>query len=121
MSVYTTKPLVTPKILPWFSPTHWEQTTQCGKPKLTLCKKIFFICYDTRGHGQSIAPNKSYTITELGCDVVGLLEHLHIKKAHFCGISMGGLTGIWLSIHTPDKFDKIIVANTAAKIGNQHA
>lgn len=33
----------------------------------------------------------------------------------------GGLTGIWLSIHAPDKFDKIIVANTAAKIGNQHA
>lgn len=33
----------------------------------------------------------------------------------------GGLTGIWLSIHAPDKFDKIIVANTAAKIGSQHA
>lgn len=86
-----------------------------------LQKDFFLICYDTRGHGQSTAPNKSYTIAELGCDVVGLLEHLHIKKAHFCGISMGGLTGIWLSIHALDKFDKIIVANTAAKIVNQHA
>lgn len=86
-----------------------------------LRKDFFIICYDTRGHGQSTAPNKPYTIAELGCDVVDLLAFLQVQKAHFCGISMGGLTGIWLSIHAPDKFDKIIVANTAAKIGNQHA
>lgn len=86
-----------------------------------LQKDFFLICYDTRGHGQSTAPNKSYTIAELGCDVVGLLEHLHIEKSPFLWYLYGGLTGIWLSIHAPDKFDKIIVANTAAKIVNQHA
>lgn len=82
---------------------------------------FFIICYDTRGHGQSTAPNKPYTIAELGQDVVDLLTFLKIQKAHFCGISMGGLTGIWLAIHRSAYFDKIIVANTAAKIGNQNA
>lgn len=48
-----------------------------------LQKDFFLICYDTREHGQSTAPNKSYTIAKLGCDVVGLLEHLHIKKPIF--------------------------------------
>lgn len=55
-----------------------------------LQKDFFLICYDTRGHGQSTAPNKSYTIAELGCDVVGLLEHLHIEKSPFLWYLYGG-------------------------------
>ncbi|WFF38484.1 3-oxoadipate enol-lactonase [Moraxella nasibovis] len=82
---------------------------------------FFIICYDTRGHGQSSTPNHAYTIDELGGDVVALLDFLGVEKANFCGISMGGLTGIWLAIHAPHKFNKIIVSNTAAKIGNKEA
>lgn len=82
---------------------------------------FFIICYDTRGHGQSSAPSHAYTIDELGGDVVALLDFLGVEKANFCGISMGGLTGIWLAIHAPHKFHKIIVSNTSAKIGNKEA
>lgn len=82
---------------------------------------FFIICYDTRGHGDSSTPQGNYTIAQLGQDVVDLLDYLDVKKANFCGISMGGLTGIWLAIHYPSYFDKIIVSNTAAKIGNQTA
>lgn len=82
---------------------------------------FFVICYDTRGHGQSSAPSHAYTIDELGGDVVALLDFLGVEKANFCGISMGGLTGIWLAINQPKKFNKIIVSNTAAKIGNKDA
>lgn len=82
---------------------------------------FFIICYDTRGHGDSSAPQGGYTIAQLGQDVVDLLDYLDVKKANFCGISMGGLTGLWLAIHRPSYFDKIIVSNTAAKIGNQTA
>lgn len=46
--------------------------------------------YDTRGHGHSEAPAGSYTIDQLAGDVVGLLDHLGIERAHFCGISMAG-------------------------------
>lgn len=84
-------------------------------------KKFYVICYDTRGHGASSAPQGPYSIEQLGTDVVHLLDHLNIKKASFCGISMGGLTGQWLAIHHPERFNHVIVCNTAAKIGQEQA
>ncbi len=81
----------------------------------------FVICYDTRGHGASSTPQGPYTLQQLGQDVIELLDHLKIKKAIFCGISMGGLTGQWLAIHHPARFSHVIVANTAAKIGQEQA
>jgi 3-oxoadipate enol-lactonase len=81
--------------------------------------------YDTRGHGQSIAPlnlpdgeTLEYNIATLGQDIIGLMDYLQIEKAHFCGLSMGGLIGQWLGINASERFEKIIIANTAAKIGN---
>ncbi|OTG88554.1 3-oxoadipate enol-lactonase [Acinetobacter sp. ANC 3832] len=82
---------------------------------------FFAICYDTRGHGASSAPKGPYGIDQLGQDVVNLLDHLKVKKATFCGISMGGLTGQWLAIHQPERFNHVIVCNTAAKIGQEQA
>ena len=84
-------------------------------------KKFYVICYDTRGHGASSAPQGPYSIEQLGTDVVHLLDHLNIQKASFCGISMGGLTGQWLAIHHPERFNHVIVCNTAAKIGQEQA
>ena len=81
----------------------------------------FVICYDTRGHGGSEAPQGPYTIDQLGQDVVNLLDHLNIEKAAFCGISMGGLTGQWLAINRPERFNQVVVCNTAAKIGQEQA
>lgn len=84
-------------------------------------KDYFVICYDTRGHGQSSAPQGPYKIDQLGQDVVNLLDHLKIEKADFCGISMGGLTGQWLAINRPESFNHVVVCNTAAKIGEEQA
>ena len=86
-----------------------------------LQNDYFVICYDTRGHGASSAPQGPYTIAQLGQDVINLLEHLNVEKASFCGISMGGLTGQWLAIHKPKYFKHVIVCNTAAKIGQEQA
>ncbi|OTG61938.1 3-oxoadipate enol-lactonase [Acinetobacter sp. ANC 3903] len=81
----------------------------------------FVICYDTRGHGASSAPQGPYSLDQLGQDVINLLDHLKIEKAAFCGISMGGLTGQWLAINKPERFSHVIVCNTAAKIGQEQA
>lgn len=86
-----------------------------------LKNDFYVICYDTRGHGQSSAPQGPYTLEQLGQDVVNLLDHLNIQKSAFCGISMGGLTGQWLAIHYPERFNHVIVSNTAAKIGQEQA
>ena len=92
------------------------------QPQIDALQDDFFvICYDTRGHGASSAPQGPYCIEQLGQDVINLLDHLNIEKANFCGISMGGLTGQWLAIHKPERFNRVIVCNTAAKIGQEQA
>ena len=75
--------------------------------------------YDTRGHGQSGAGEGPTTLAQLGQDVVALLDHLGIGQAHFCGISMGGMTGQWLGVHAAGRFGKLALANTAARIGSE--
>jgi 3-oxoadipate enol-lactonase len=73
--------------------------------------------YDTRGHGQSGMPEGAYTLSMLGMDVLALLESLKMESAMFCGISIGGMTGIWLGLHAGNLISKVILANTAARIG----
>ena len=74
--------------------------------------------YDNRGHGQSLISDGFYSIEQLGHDVLALLDHLDIAKAHFCGLSMGGLIGQWLGINAGERLDKLVLCNTAAKIAN---
>lgn len=73
--------------------------------------------YDTRGHGQSQVSHGPYSIEQLGRDVLDMLDALKIERAHFCGLSMGGLIGQWLGIHANNRLHKLILCNTAAKIG----
>lgn len=84
----------------------------------TLRPHFRILRYDTRGHGQSAVSAGPYTIEQLGMDVIGLLDTLQIDKAYFCGLSLGGLTGQWLGIHQADRFHKLVVCNTAARIGS---
>ncbi len=81
-----------------------------------LSPAIRVLRYDTRGHGQSPASGP-VTIADLGGDVLALLDDLSIPKAYICGLSMGGLIAQWLAIHHPERIGKLILSNTAAKIG----
>jgi len=74
--------------------------------------------YDTRGHGDSLVTEGPYSIEQLGRDVLALLDALKLDKVHFCGLSMGGLIGQWLGINAPERLNRLIVCNTAAKIGS---
>jgi 3-oxoadipate enol-lactonase len=73
--------------------------------------------YDRRGHGQSTAPPGPYDIAALGADVIALWDHLGVQRSHFCGLSIGGLTGQWLGINAGERLQTLTVAATAAKIG----
>ncbi|SIS13717.1 3-oxoadipate enol-lactonase [Pseudomonas sp. A214] len=74
--------------------------------------------FDTRGHGQSLVTEGPYSIDQLGRDVLAMLDQLNIDKVHFCGLSMGGLIGQWLGINAGERLHKLVVCNTAAKIGD---
>ena len=79
-----------------------------------LAERHCVLRYDTRGHGQSDVPPGPYTIDALGRDVVALLDHLGIARAGFCGLSLGGMTGMWLGVHAPQRITRLALANTSA-------
>ncbi|MBB4196565.1 hypothetical protein CCR94_15485 [Rhodoblastus sphagnicola] len=72
------------------------------------------LAFDARGHGGSWKPPGPYTLADLGGDLLRLLDALAIERAHFCGLSMGGLLGQWLLVNAPQRLDKLVLANTAA-------
>jgi 3-oxoadipate enol-lactonase len=80
-------------------------------------KQFRVLRYDTRGHGQSTVTPGPYTIEQLGRDVLALLDELELDRANFCGLSMGGQTGMWLALNAAARLDTLILCNTAAKIG----
>jgi len=82
-----------------------------------LARRFHVLRYDTRGHGGSASPAGPYSLELLGSDVVKLLDMLDIERAHFIGLSMGGAIGQWLGIHAPRRLHKLVLANTAARIG----
>jgi len=84
-----------------------------------FARRFHVLRYDTRGHGASSVPPGPYSIDELGKDVVALLDALGIERANFCGLSMGGITGVWLGLNAPDRVEKLVLANTAARIGTR--
>jgi 3-oxoadipate enol-lactonase len=75
------------------------------------------IRYDQRGQTGSVVSPGPYTIGQLGGDAVALLDRLGIARADFCGLSMGGMVGMWLLTHAPARLRRAVLANTAAHMG----
>jgi 3-oxoadipate enol-lactonase len=74
--------------------------------------------YDTRGHGQSDAPPGEYSIDRLGRDLLAIIDATGSVPVDVCGVSIGGMTALWAAIHAPKKVRRVILANTAAQIGD---
>lgn len=75
------------------------------------------IRYDTRGHGASSVPAGEYSLSQLGADALAVLDATATSRAHVCGISMGGQLAMWLAVHAAARVDRIVLANTAARLG----
>lgn len=86
-----------------------------------LSRRHRLLRYDTRGHGGSPVTAGPYSIEGLGQDVLALLDALQVERAAFCGISMGGHTGLWLGMHAATRLAAVAVCNSAAKIGTEEA
>jgi 3-oxoadipate enol-lactonase/4-carboxymuconolactone decarboxylase len=74
--------------------------------------------YDTRGHGKSQVTPGEYSIAQLGNDALALIDHLGIERMSFCGLSMGGMTGMWLGVNRPERIWRLVLCNTGAKLGD---
>jgi 3-oxoadipate enol-lactonase len=91
--------------------TLWNDVT----PALASRHRI--LRYDLRGHGKSSVPAGPYSIADLSQDLLELLELLKVDCSNICGLSIGGQIAMWLGAHVPRRFGKLIMANTAARIG----
>ena len=76
------------------------------------------IRYDARGHGRSSTPHGEYTLAQLGRDALAVLDAAGVQSAHVCGISLGGITAMWMGVHAPARTTSLVLANTAARVGS---
>src|SRR5947208_2797076 len=67
-----------------------------------LSEHMRVLRYDLRGHGRSPVPDGPYSIADLGADLLALLDRLEISRASLCGVSIGGMTSIWVAAHAPE-------------------
>jgi 3-oxoadipate enol-lactonase len=73
--------------------------------------------YDNRGHGASDVPDGPYTVARMGRDAQELIEGLKLPSVAFCGLSLGGMVGLWLGGNAPYLVTRAVLANTSAHIG----
>jgi 3-oxoadipate enol-lactonase len=93
-------------------------TLQMWDPQMKALSEHFRVVrYDTRGHGRSETPPGPYTIDDVGQDVTDLLDDLGLERAHFAGLSLGGMTGMWLGMHAPARLEKLVVLCTSPRMG----
>lgn len=86
-----------------------------------LTRQFRVLRFDHRGHGGSDAPAGPYSLTDLAGDALAVLDAAGVTRAHYAGISLGGLIGQYLGIHHGQRLRSLVVANTAAKIGTAEA
>lgn len=80
-----------------------------------LSGKFKVLRYDTRGHGASSAPPGPYTLDELADDAKALLDALGIRRAHWIGLSMGGMIAETFALKYPGVFQSMILADTTSR------
>jgi len=82
-----------------------------------LSERFRVVRCDRRGHGRSPVVPGPTTIDDLGRDLVGLLDALDLERVSFCGLSLGGLEGMWLALRAPARVDRLVLACTSSSFG----
>jgi 3-oxoadipate enol-lactonase len=82
-----------------------------------LSRHFRLVRYEPRGHGapgaQSPAPPGPYTIAELAVDVLAMMNGYGIERFAYAGVSLGGMTGIWLAASAPERVTSLAVCCAA--------
>jgi 3-oxoadipate enol-lactonase len=86
-----------------------------------LVGRNLVVRYDLRGHGQSPAPAGPYAISDLGEDLLALMDRLGIERASLCGVSIGAMTSIWVAGRAPERVRRLVLCCTSARFGPEAA
>jgi 3-oxoadipate enol-lactonase len=82
-----------------------------------LATRFRLVRHDTRGHGASPVPPGPYSLDDLGSDVVALLDRLEVERASIAGVSLGGMTAMWMGVYAPERVKRLVLCCTSAKLG----
>jgi len=72
------------------------------------------IAIDTRGHGQSECQTVSCTMDDLVADTLAVMDALKIDKAHYMGLSLGGMSGVGLGIQHANRLHSMVLCDCRA-------
>ncbi len=90
-------------------------TRELWEPQVgVLGGRFRLLRYEHRGHGGSPAPPGPYALADLAADVLRLLDDFGIAAVSYCGISLGGMIGMWLAVHAPERIDALGLCCTSA-------
>ncbi len=81
-----------------------------------LAKHFQLLLFDNRGAGRTEVPKGKFTIDQMAEDVIGLVHHLHLKRPHIMGHSMGGMIAQTIAYHYPESIGKAIFSSTSTKL-----
>ena len=82
-----------------------------------LAQRLRVVRYDVRGHGRSPVQPGPCEMADLGNDLLALLDGLGIERAHLLGLSLGGMSSMWLAARHPERVGRLIVCATSALLG----
>jgi 3-oxoadipate enol-lactonase len=82
-----------------------------------LAKRFRVVRIDVRGHGASPVPPRPYSLGQLAGDVAAALEGLGIERAHWVGLSMGGMIGQAFALAHGQRLARLVLANTTSSYG----
>jgi 3-oxoadipate enol-lactonase len=89
----------------------WEELAAFLAPEFRVVR------IDARGHGRSPVPPRPYTLGQMADDAVAVLDRLGIARAHWVGLSMGGMVGQAFALEHADRLGRLVLANTTSSYG----
>lgn len=92
-------------------------STAVWEPQVPDLRSRFrLLRFELPGHGGAPAWPGPYTIGQLGAGVLALLDDLSVARAGYAGISLGGMIGLWLASHAPDRIRALGLVCTSAHL-----
>lgn len=79
-----------------------------------LARSFRVLAYDTRGHGRTAATPAPYSLELLADDLRALLDAIGVRKAHFVGLSMGGMIGQVFALKYGARLDSLTLCDTTS-------
>lgn len=83
-----------------------------------LAEEFVVVRFDWRGHGGSQPASQPVQIDDLVDDALRVLDAAGMATANVAGVSLGGLVAMGLALRAPGRVERLIVANSAARIGS---